>query len=77
VPLDGGLILRYVLERVIGEARALRASVLVSMVVMAAMGVLGALYLQPVLIYLAVVISYDNWRKHLRSPDAAHVTMRA
>jgi hypothetical protein len=35
---------------------------------MAAMAVVGAVLLQPVLIYVAAVISYDNWRKYLRAP---------
>jgi Zn-dependent protease len=68
VPLDGGLILKSVLERFIGEAQAMRTAVLVSMVLMAAMAVVGAVFLQPVLIYVAAVISYDNWRKYLRAP---------
>ncbi|NVB79152.1 MAG: hypothetical protein HOV81_12195 [Kofleriaceae bacterium] len=65
VPLDGGLILRSVLERVVGEARAMRAAVIVSMVVMAAMAIVGVVLVQPVLIYVAAAITYDNWRKHL------------
>lgn len=28
------------------------------------MAVIGVVLLQPVLVYLAAVISYDNWRKH-------------
>ena len=36
--------------------------------VMLAMAVVGVMLLQPVLIYVAAVISYDNWRKHLRAP---------
>ena len=66
VPLDGGLILRSVLERVLGVARALRAAVIVSIVVMVAMAIVGVVLLQPVLMYIAAVITYDNWRKHLR-----------
>jgi hypothetical protein len=68
IPLDGGLILRSVLERVLDEARALRAAVVTSMLVMLAMAIVGVVLLQPVLIYLAAVITYDNWRKHLRAP---------
>jgi len=68
VPLDGGLILRSVLERLLGEAQAMRAAVIVSMVVMFAMAVIGVVLLQPVLIYVAAVITYDNWRKHIRAP---------
>ena len=67
VPLDGGLILRAVLERGLGEAKAMRAAVVVSMVVMFGMAVVGVVLLQPVLIYVAAVITYDNWRKHLRA----------
>ena len=66
VPLDGGLILRSVLERVLGdEARAMRAAVVTSMAVMLGMAIVGVVLLQPLLVYLAVVITYDNWRKHL------------
>lgn len=68
VPLDGGLILKSILERFVGEDRAMRAAVFVSMAVMLAMAVVGVMLLQPVLIYVAAVISYDNWRKHLRAP---------
>lgn len=69
VPLDGGLILRSVLERVLGsEARAMRVAVIASMVVMLAMATVGVVLLQPVLVYVAAVISYDNWRLHLRAP---------
>jgi uncharacterized membrane protein len=62
------LILRSVLEHLLGEAPAMRAAVIVSMVVMFAMAVIGVVLLQPVLIYVAAVITYDNWRKHLRAP---------
>jgi Zn-dependent protease len=62
VPLDGGLILRSVLTRLIGEARAFKAAIAVSAVVMLAMAVVGIVLVQPVLVYLAVVITYDNWR---------------
>jgi Zn-dependent protease len=68
VPLDGGLILRSVLERIIGEPKAIYVSVIVSIVLMAAMLIAGIVLLQPVLVYLGCVISYDNWRKHLRAP---------
>lgn len=68
VPLDGGLILRSVLERVLGETRAMRAAVFASMAVMLGMAIVGVVLVQPLLIYLGVVISYDNWRKHLRVP---------
>jgi len=62
VPLDGGLILRSILERVLGTPRAIEASIVVSALVMLAMAVVGVVYLQPVLVYLAIVITYDNWR---------------
>jgi Zn-dependent protease len=68
IPLDGGLILRSVLERVLDEAVASRAAVIASMVVMFAMAIVGLVLLQPVLVYVAAVITYDNWRKHLRAP---------
>ncbi len=68
VPLDGGLILRTLLERVIGMERAVKASVIVSALVMLAMAVLGVVWFQPVLVYLAVVITYDNWRIQQCSP---------
>src|SRR5436190_1811610 len=45
-----------------------RAAVFVSLTVMLGMAIAGVVWFQPVLIYLAVVISYDNWRKHLRAP---------
>lgn len=62
VPLDGGLILRSILERVLGTPRAIEASIVVSALVMLAMAVVGVVYFQPVLVYLAIVITYDNWR---------------
>ena len=65
IPLDGGLILQRVLERFVGEAKALVGAVIVSAVVMTAMIVVGVIRLQPVLVYLGVVITYDNWRKHV------------
>ena len=68
VPLDGGLILKSVLERVIGQARAMRAAVFASMAVMLGMAIVGVVLVQPILVYLAIVISYDNWRKHLQPP---------
>jgi Zn-dependent protease len=61
VPLDGGLILRSLLERVLGEGRAFRAAIFASMVVMLGMATVGVVLRQPVLIYVAVVITYDNW----------------
>ena len=70
VPLDGGLILKAVIQRFAGEARAMRAAVYVSMAVMLGMAIVGVVLLQPILIYLAVVITYDNWRKQLRVPAA-------
>jgi hypothetical protein len=66
VPLDGGLILRSILERFVGATRAMRAAVIVSLVVMLAMAAVGVALVQPVLVYLAAVISYDNWRTHIR-----------
>jgi Zn-dependent protease len=66
VPLDGGLILRSILERVVGTAKAKRAAIIVSAFVMLAMAVVGVWLFQPVLVYLAIVITYDNWRDELR-----------
>lgn len=62
IPLDGGLILRRILERFFGTAKAQRGAVVVSAIVMLAMAIAGALWFQPVLIYLAIVITYDNWK---------------
>lgn len=68
VPLDGGLILRSVLARVLGdEAHGMRVAVRVSLALMVGMAVVGMVLLQPVLIYVAAVISYDNWRTYLRA----------
>ena len=70
IPLDGGLILRMVLERFVGRARALHIAVRVSLALMLGMLLLGLWLRQPVLVYMAVAISYDNWTKHLRvRPD--------
>jgi Zn-dependent protease len=66
IPLDGGLILRSILKHSLGEARATRVAAITSVVLMFAMATLGAVLLQPVLVYLAAVIAYDNWRQHLR-----------
>jgi stage IV sporulation protein FB len=66
IPLDGGLILQLVLARVLRVARAQRVSAIISLCLMCAMAFIGVWLLQPVLVYLAFVISYDNWRKHLR-----------
>lgn len=66
VPLDGGLILRAILERFVDPPRAMRLAVYVSMVMMLAMAIVGIALLQPVLVYVAAVISYDNGRLHLR-----------
>lgn len=68
VPLDGGLILRAVLARFVGEEKAMFVSVVVSMALMGVMIVIGIVVLQPVLVYLGVVISYDNWRGHFHRP---------
>lgn len=70
VPLDGGLILRTVLERLFGARAAVKAALVVSALVMLAMAVCGVLWFQPVLCYLAVAITYDNWRAQQRSPAA-------
>ena len=74
VPLDGGLILRSILERKLGAAKAIRASVIVSTVVMFAMAVLGVWWFQPVIVYLAVVITYDNWRGQLRAANPTTIS---
>lgn len=62
VPLDGGLILRSFMQRFIGEDRARRVALYLSMGLMTAVLSIGIWKLQPVLIYIAVVITYDNWR---------------
>lgn len=62
VPLDGGLILRSFMQRFIGEDRARRVALQLSLVLMTAVFVIGVWKVQPVLLYIAVVISYDNWR---------------
>jgi Zn-dependent protease len=67
VPLDGGLILRRILERFLGAERAATAAVVVSGLVMLAMAIAGVVWLQPVLVYLAIVITYDNWRDRMRA----------
>jgi len=77
VPLDGGLILHMILTRLIGEPRAMRVAVFVSMALMVAMGVVGVVFFQPVLIYVAITISYDNWRKHLRAAPAVAADVAA
>ncbi|MFN0248485.1 MAG: site-2 protease family protein [Kofleriaceae bacterium] len=69
VPLDGGLILRRILERIVGTANATKAAIVVSALVMLAMAIAGIVWLQPVLVYLAVVITYDNWRDRLRATN--------
>jgi Zn-dependent protease len=66
IPLDGGLILQRILAHRYGDVRAAHLAALVSIALMGALVVGGALWPQPVPIYLGVVIGYDTWRKHLR-----------
>ena len=41
------------------------------------MAALGAWLIQPILLYLAITIGYDNWRKHLRPiADPAAIVSR-
>jgi Zn-dependent protease len=77
VPLDGGLILRSVLERVVGETKAMTVSVIVSAVLMAAMIVVGVVLFQPLLVYLGLVITYDNWRKQMHARSELPAAGRA
>lgn len=65
VLLDGGLILRMVLQRFVGD-KATRVAIIVSAVLMFGMAVLGVLWFQPVLVYLAIVITYDNVQSERR-----------
>lgn len=71
IPFDGGLILRDVLSLSLGPPRALRIAAWISLGLLALMGLLGGWLIQPVLIYVAVTIAYDNWNKHLRAAPAA------
>ncbi|MFK7990622.1 MAG: site-2 protease family protein [Sandaracinaceae bacterium] len=68
IPLDGGLILKALIGRFTTPGRALRIATWISLVLMAGVFAYGVWAMQPVLVYLAVVISYDNWRTHLRVP---------
>lgn len=68
IPLDGGLILKALLGRVTSPPRALRIATWTSLALMAGVLAYGVWAAQPVLVYLAVVISYDNVQTHLRSP---------
>ncbi len=68
IPFDGGLVLQAILRRALGPDRALRVATYVSLALLAGMAALGAWIVQPVLVYLAATIAYDNWRKHLRAP---------
>ncbi|MFT5682324.1 MAG: Zn-dependent protease [Myxococcota bacterium] len=70
IPFDGGLVLQQVVSRRWGEERGLAVAVWTSMALLAGMMGLGVWLFQPVLVYLALTIGYDNWRKHLRSPLA-------
>jgi Zn-dependent protease len=71
IPLDGGLILQRLLAQRLGEAHAQKLAAQISLALMFALAVTGILWGQPVVIYLGVVIAYDNWRKHLRAPELA------
>ncbi len=67
IPLDGGLIVQRILTRLYGDVRATRIAARISIVLMFALVVGGVIWVQPVLLYLGAVISYDAWRKHLRT----------
>ncbi|HEY4176304.1 MAG TPA: site-2 protease family protein [Kofleriaceae bacterium] len=71
IPFDGGLILRAVLVRWLGEPRAERVAATVSIVLMWGMAALGVATRQFVLTYLGVTMSYDVWRTHLQRPAVA------
>lgn len=70
IPFDGGLVLQMVVGRFRGKPRGLQVAVWTSMTLLVGMAGLGVWLVQPVLIYLALTIGYDNWRKHLRPPSA-------
>lgn len=70
IPFDGGLVLQMVVGHFWGKSRGLQVAVWTSMALLVGMAALGAWLVQPVLIYLALTIGYDNWRKHLRSPTS-------
>lgn len=71
IPFDGGLIVQAFLRRSLGAERALRIATYVSLVLLVGVAALGVWQVQPVLVYLALTIGYDNWRKHLRAPREA------
>jgi len=66
VPLDGGLLLRAVLSALVPPNTARRAAIVVSWTLMAVVAAYGVWVSQPVLIYLAVVMSYDNYMTEWR-----------
>ncbi len=66
IPFDGGLVLQSVLSRFLGDSRGRTLAAWISLALLGAMAALGAWLIQPILLYLAVTIGYDNWRKHLR-----------
>ena len=76
IPFDGGLILQAFLGRSLGADRALRVATDVSLALLSSMAALGAWLFQPVLIYLAATIAYDNWRKHLRASAPGETAAR-
>ncbi len=59
------------LARFYGAERAERMAAAVSLALLFGMALVGFVTRQPVPIYLAVVIAYDVWRKHLRGRAAA------
>ncbi|MFK8000063.1 MAG: hypothetical protein AB8H86_10715 [Polyangiales bacterium] len=69
IPFDGGLVLQMVVTHFWGKPRGLQVAVWTSMTLLVGMGALGVWLRQPVLVYLAATIGYDNWRKHLRRPS--------
>ena len=69
IPLDGGVILQRILAHRYGDVRATRIAARISIALMFVLVVCGVRWVQPVLLYLGVVIGYDTWRKHLRLPS--------
>lgn len=66
IPFDGGLVLQMVAGHFCGKPKGVQVAVWTSMTLLVGMAGLGVWLVQPVLIYLAVTIGYDNWRKYLR-----------
>ena len=77
IPFDGGLVLQSVLSRFLGDSRGRTLAAWISLALLGAMAALEAWLIQPILLYLAVTIGHDNWRKHLRPvADPAAIASR-